>query len=159
MAQRNISASFLLRRDTAANWESKNPILADGEYIAVKTNSGVIRYKLGDGSKRYNQLPFSDEPLYNALAEKSNKSISVNKILTASAWSSSSPYTQIVSISGLLANQNGVVSLSTNASASQIKAAKKAILEVTSQANNQLTITAKGVKPTIEIPLTVILFG
>ena len=51
MAQRRIDALFLYRRDTAANWEKKNPILLDGERIAVYTNAGAVRYKIGDGVK------------------------------------------------------------------------------------------------------------
>lgn len=68
MADRQISASLRPRRDTSANWESKNPVLAEGEFITVFTSSGAVRHKTGDGVKTYNQLPFEDEPLYSALA-------------------------------------------------------------------------------------------
>lgn len=37
---------FKMRRDTAANWASKNPVLADGEQ-GKETDSG--KFKLGDG--------------------------------------------------------------------------------------------------------------
>ena len=44
------------RRDTLANWASANPILAEGEigYVLDDPN----RYKMGDGVKTWDQLPF-----------------------------------------------------------------------------------------------------
>jgi hypothetical protein len=60
------------RRDTAANWETKNPVLLNGEMIIVITNAGDTRFKIGDGTKTYTQLPFQDESLYNALSGKQN---------------------------------------------------------------------------------------
>ena len=44
------------RRDTLANWASANPILAEGEigYVLDDPN----RYKMGDGIKTWDQLPF-----------------------------------------------------------------------------------------------------
>lgn len=73
MAKRTLNIDAIqLRRDTAANWETKNPVLSDGERILVVTNAGATRTKTGDGTKTYTQLPFDDEPLYNALSGKVN---------------------------------------------------------------------------------------
>ena len=55
------------KRDTAARWETNNPVLLNGELIIVDTNAGDIRFKIGNGSKTYTQLPFQDEALYNVL--------------------------------------------------------------------------------------------
>lgn len=49
------------RRDTSANWESKNPVLLNGEVVIVDTANGETRTKTGDGTKTYTQLPFDDE--------------------------------------------------------------------------------------------------
>lgn len=49
------------RRDTSANWESKNPVLLNGEVIIVDTANGETRTKTGNGIKTYTQLPFDDE--------------------------------------------------------------------------------------------------
>lgn len=49
------------KRDTEANWKKKNPVLLDGEIIIVTTTSGDTRFKVGDGKKTYNQLPFQDQ--------------------------------------------------------------------------------------------------
>lgn len=49
------------KRDTSANWESRNPVLLNGEVIIVDTANGETRTKTGDGTKTYTQLPFDDE--------------------------------------------------------------------------------------------------
>lgn len=46
---------FQVRRDTAANWASVNPVLLDGE-PALETDSKKI--KIGDGITAYNDLPY-----------------------------------------------------------------------------------------------------
>ena len=61
------------KRDTAANWETNNPVLLNGELIIVDTNAGDTRFKIGNGSKTYTQLPFQDEGLYSVLNGKSDK--------------------------------------------------------------------------------------
>ena len=48
-------------RDTSANWTKYDPVLLSGEIIIVDTASGEVRYKVGDGVKKYSQLPFDDE--------------------------------------------------------------------------------------------------
>lgn len=45
-----------VRRDTAANWTSVNPILAAGE-MGFETNTG--KFKIGDGTKTWTQLSYS----------------------------------------------------------------------------------------------------
>ena len=67
MAEYN--ARIRQKRDTSANWTAKDPILLDGEIIIVDTASGSVRKKVGDGTKKYSQLPFDDEEMLTALAE------------------------------------------------------------------------------------------
>lgn len=50
-----MSVKIQLRRDTFANWQSEDPVLAEGE-IALETDSG--RFKLGNGSTVYTSLPY-----------------------------------------------------------------------------------------------------
>lgn len=59
---KNINARIALKRDTSANWTNYNPVLLDGELILVDTDNG-LRAKIGDGTKTYTQLPFTDEAL------------------------------------------------------------------------------------------------
>jgi uncharacterized repeat protein (TIGR02059 family) len=47
-------ARIQLRRDTAANWASNNPVLAQGE-PSLETDTGIE--KIGDGVTAYNDLP------------------------------------------------------------------------------------------------------
>ena len=61
------------KRDTSARWETNNPVLLNGELIIVDTNAGDTRFKIGNGSKTYTQLPFQDEGLYSVLSGKSDK--------------------------------------------------------------------------------------
>ena len=58
------------KRDTSPNWTQKNPVLLDGEVIVVDTNSGDVRFKVGNGTSTYTQLPFQDEPIYNQINTK-----------------------------------------------------------------------------------------
>lgn len=57
------------KRDTSSNWTNKNPVILNGEIILVDTDSGELRAKIGDGSKTYTQLPFSDEVIRNLVTE------------------------------------------------------------------------------------------
>lgn len=50
----------LQRRDTAANWSTTNPILAEGE-IGIITD-GAKGYKIGDGVTRWNALEYPANP-------------------------------------------------------------------------------------------------
>ena len=86
-----LNARIQTRRDTAANWESKNPVLLAGEMIIVTTNAGDTRFKIGDGVKTYTQLPFQDESLYNVLsgkAESSELKTVSDKVTTLENWHS-----------------------------------------------------------------------
>ena len=74
MATKNIDARFRVKKDTAANWEQHNPVLLDGEQIFVITAAGETRVKVGDGTKTYTQLPFTDEPLRTLIGNKVNSS-------------------------------------------------------------------------------------
>lgn len=46
------------KKDTDANWASNNPILLKNELIVVEMDSGECRFKIGDGTSSYTELPF-----------------------------------------------------------------------------------------------------
>jgi hypothetical protein len=50
-----MSVAIQLRRGTAEQWTTANPIIADGE-LAIETDTG--RFKIGNGSSGYNSLPY-----------------------------------------------------------------------------------------------------
>ena len=62
-----INTRIRQKKDTAANWTSSNPVILNGELIAVETATGAIRLKVGDGVKTFSQLPFLDELIYNTI--------------------------------------------------------------------------------------------
>lgn len=68
MADKSLNIKIKNRKDTSANWTSKNPVLLDGEIIIVYTDAGGVRLKIGDGTKTYTQLPFIDENILNTIA-------------------------------------------------------------------------------------------
>lgn len=60
-----MAVQIQLRRDTASNWASANPILASGE-MGAETDTG--RFKVGNGSTPWNSLDYATAPFaYNAL--------------------------------------------------------------------------------------------
>lgn len=69
----NFNARIKLKRDTAVNWTVNNPVLLNGEIILIDTDSGELRAKVGDGTKTYTQLPFTDEILRNLITNKQDK--------------------------------------------------------------------------------------
>ena len=55
-----ISVTFKVRRDTAANWTSANPVLHLGEVgWEIDTNKA----KLGDGVRQWSLLPYASRPI------------------------------------------------------------------------------------------------
>ena len=62
-----FNSRIQLKQDTSANWTSNNPVLLDGELIIVITNSGDYRLKIGNGTSRYLELPFTDEKIISSI--------------------------------------------------------------------------------------------
>lgn len=53
----DIYYRLVQRRDTAANWGSENPILANGEFgVVTDATDNSNRVKIGDGSTAWNSL-------------------------------------------------------------------------------------------------------
>ena len=57
-------------RDTSTNWTKYDHVLLNGEIIIVDTDAGEVRYKVGDGTKKYSELPFSDETYDSKVVHK-----------------------------------------------------------------------------------------
>lgn len=80
--------------------------------------------------------------------------------LYASEWQgSSAPYSQTVIVEGMTAETQGTVSVSESATDEQYNTAAYASLRKVAQGTNSMTIKAYGEKPTVDIPLTVIIGG
>lgn len=77
----NVEQQF--RRDTAASWKAKNPILSEGE-PGLELDTGKI--KIGDGAKGWNSLPyFASDKAQVDLSNVSNSTF-LNKA-NSSGWS------------------------------------------------------------------------
>lgn len=90
MSNKTINARLSHSRDTSANWTKYDPVLLDGEIVVVDTDAGEVRYKVGDGVKKYSQLPFDDEAIKTSINNKANKTAignytAKNPALTASS--------------------------------------------------------------------------
>lgn len=79
MATKTLDVRTQLSRDTSANWTKYDPVLLDGEIIIVDTAEGEVRYKVGNGTKKYSQLPFDDEAIKALIGAKADDSAVVHK--------------------------------------------------------------------------------
>ncbi len=61
------------KKDSAENWQSKNPVLLLNELIIVETEDGDCRFKIGDGVHAYSDLPFADQLLRDDVESKVSK--------------------------------------------------------------------------------------
>lgn len=95
-----------------------------------------------------------------ALAQKADASKIVSAVLSAAKWTGSvAPFTQTLQIQGLTAGQNGVIDVAQNITEEQLQAACDANLRMGEQRDGALAVLAKREKPTLNIPVTIILFG
>lgn len=84
----------------------------------------------------------------------------VSATLTAAGWSgSAAPFTQSVTITGMTANKKAIVGLPHSATGAQYAAALAALLRVTSQETDAITVTAEGDKPAIDLPILTEIVG
>lgn len=53
-----LNARIQYKKDTDANWTSNNPVLLENELVIVEMENGECRFKIGDGTHPYVELPF-----------------------------------------------------------------------------------------------------
>ena len=91
-----MATKIQLRRDTKANWETADPILMAGE-VALETDTR--RHKIGNGTDTYTALPYA---LLNE---------TFSATITTTWTGAEAPFSQVVSIPGLLATDNPIVDI------------------------------------------------
>ena len=83
--------------------------------------------------------------------------------LTAAGWQGeAAPFTQVVSVAGVIGNNSQVVEVGLNeenTTVEQRTVARAAMLAPTARAENSVTITADGEKPTIDLPVVIVILG
>lgn len=80
MATIRVKSANLLRRDTAANWTKKNPVLREGEE-GYETDTG--RRKIGDGNTAWNALSYTVDQVYNPDSENAQSGKAVAEAIAA----------------------------------------------------------------------------
>lgn len=55
MAEQTILTKFKLRHDIASNWDTKNPVLLDGE---VGFETDTKNFKVGNGTSSWQELQY-----------------------------------------------------------------------------------------------------
>lgn len=153
-----FNARIKNKRDTSANWTVKDPVLLNGETIIVDTASGGVRKKIGDGKKKYSQLPFDDENILTEISKKGDASFTIEATLFGHLWENAR---QELQIPELTAGQNGVIGLSQACTEEEIlTAAAEAGLYVRDQGDGVLLIGANGTVPEkFDIPVTIVVLG
>lgn len=48
---------IIFRRDSFANWQTKNPVLREKEIIVCRFSNGSRCFKIGDGVSKFSELP------------------------------------------------------------------------------------------------------
>ena len=86
-------------------------------------------------------------------------STALSLTLASESWSSATPPTQTLTATGVTENNNIVVGLAPGITATQYDAAAAAKLVCTAQGANSITVTAYGTKPSVNIPIIVIILG
>lgn len=91
----NVQTRIQLRHDTAANWTSVNPILAEGE-VGIETDTR--KQKFGDGTTAWNNLAYSVNTINNEAFDGQWENFAQNIIPTAVNVNGSTdlPYTVTV---------------------------------------------------------------
>lgn len=74
----NLNLRVKLKKDTASNWQQSDPVLLNGELIIVVTAAGETRFKVGDGTSKFSQLPFVDETTQQTLSTLLSKVDSID---------------------------------------------------------------------------------
>lgn len=78
MPNKTFNARVQMKRDTSANWTSNNPVLLNGEIAIVDTDAGEVRFKVGNGTSTYTQLPYTDEAIISRMLSLSGGTMTGN---------------------------------------------------------------------------------
>lgn len=131
------------RRGTTEQWATSDSIIYDGEIVVEKSNDGYIHLKVGDGTKKFSELPYMNIPGYALVTKK----ISIE--LPSANWEgNSSPYSQTVEIADI--TENSKVDL--QVTPEQLSWLQDAEISLVAKNENGLYVVvyAIGEKPTVD---------
>ena len=157
--------------DTAYNYSisahaptdaEKNVIVGiqkNGTNLSVDSNRKVNITVPTKTSDLTNDSSFVTQTTLNT-AIATTKSKTVSATLVASNWTgASAPYTYTLAVTGVTANSNQELLPALNITEEQLTALQAANIQDGGQAANSVTLTAFGDKPTINLPIRVIVRG
>jgi hypothetical protein len=153
-----MAVKLQFRRDTAANWESNNTILSEGELGLDTTNE---RFKIGNGVDGWNAIDFAQ---YTNKAETFSDTVTLAGSDGTSDWAVETTgtweglYTTTKTVTGVLTTDTPFIDLDlSGANATtilDIQTDFSKVLRVEVSANNQLKFYA-GEEPTLDLPLNI----
>lgn len=89
-----------------------------------------------------------------------SKSLSAQVNAPSADWQGdNAPYTLTLTVNGVTADNNIEVGLASTATLEEIKNSSTALIQCTSQSANTITLTAFKKKPTIDLPIQIIILG
>lgn len=135
----------ILRGDSARISTDITPFHDGYAYLTPDDGGFYIDAEQNGEQKRIRINPSSD-----------SSTQAVTATLTASGWDNSQ---QVIAITGLAADQNGVIGVAQSITDEQMTAARSAEMYVCAQSSGSLTIAADGEIPACDIPVVVILFS
>ena len=121
--------------------------------VLAPTSSGGSTYGAGSSGQ---VLTSNGTGSYWATAGGSTVS---SGTLAAGSWTSATPPTQTISVTGVTASNNIIVSIASTATSAQYAAAAAGQLLCTAQGAGEITVTCYGTEPTENIPLSVMIVG
>lgn len=78
------NSEIRLRQDVSSNWTTNKPVLALGE-IGIVTDSNISDFKVGDGSTRFDNLPYFISENKEVKTAKTNAATALSTANTASS--------------------------------------------------------------------------
>ena len=142
MANKNFNARIQHKRDTVANWDTNDPILLNGEIIIID-DENTIKYKVGNGTSKYSELPFTDEYVINRIAQLEESKADINYVETLYKTLNSNTVLGFYCIEDVTIITNGVSKVYPANSNVEVKFIEGDVFEIVPTSNNSiLSLTA-----------------
>lgn len=127
---------------------------------ATKADINSLSEQLQDAKANINEISEKTEEVILEINNKANLSVIKNVSIPVANWSgTSAPYSAIVNVEGVTPSNNIFTAIGSGASATQYAAAVDAQLHCVSQGNGTILMKAFDAKPTVNIPLSVLILG
>ena len=141
MANNQLTVKIALRNDTAANWQSANPILLKGE-VGIEIDTSKI--KIGDGTTAWNELTYFGGDISAVLPNYMSKAeYAGTKAGYVKAAETADKLTNAVTINGVSFDGSQNITVADN---TKIPLTEKGV------ANGVATLDANGQVPSAQLP-------